>query len=132
MTDNDFFNGVCECLEDVTEVPQEEIKAGDSIINDLDADSLDLLHLIFSLEQYFKLSIKPREIERRAKANLGDVPLEIDGVYTAEALVELSKSMPEVPKDEFREGMTTGELPRLFRVQTFVNLVKSFSEEQHG
>lgn len=114
--------GVRECVARVVDKDISVVREHDRIIDDLGADSLDLLDLIFQLEQRFKIKISPRGIEKAAIAQLGETPLEIDGVYTAAALVELRKAMPEVPPDELAEGLNASHLPHLFRVTTFVNL----------
>jgi len=122
--------GVCKCLAVVLEIDAATIKPEDKIIDDLGADSLDLLDLVFQLEQHFGLRIRPRDIERRAQEALGDAPLEIEGVYTAEALAQMRPSMPEVPAEEMAPGLRIGRLPYLFRVQTFINLVERLQAEQ--
>jgi len=131
MNRESVFAGVCECLAEVLDVPAAPIRADQRIIDDLGADSLDLLDLTFRLEQKFKVSISPRDIERRAKEKLNGNPLEIDGVYTAQALAELRKALPEIPAEELSEGLTVADLPRRFRVATMVNLVCRLLEEKH-
>lgn len=130
MNNDEIRQGVCRCLAEVLKIDEKTIKPEDRIIGDLGADSLDLLDLIFQLEQHFGLRIKPRDIERRAREALGTTPLEIDGAYTQEALEQLRQSMPEVPDDEMVQGLRTNKLPYLFRVQTFVNLVARLASEQ--
>ncbi|MCB1193933.1 MAG: hypothetical protein H7A23_13300 [Leptospiraceae bacterium] len=132
MTDNEIFQGVCESLSNALDIPTEDIKETDKIIDDLGADSLDLLDLIFQLEQKFKIKIKPGDIERRTKAELGDVPLTVDGVYTPEALELVRKHLPEVPSGELPENFQASKLPRVFRVKTFMNLVKRVVEEKEN
>lgn len=102
------------------------------IIDELGGDSLDLLDITFRLEQRFQIKISPRDMERRIRTKLGGTPLEIDGVYTAQALAEFRTSMPEIPAEEFAAGLTVAGFPRLFRVATLVNLVTRLSSEQHG
>jgi len=108
------------------------VTEADKVVGDLGADSLDLLDLTFQLEQKFGIKISPRDIERRAREVLGDVPLEVDGVYTPEALEELKKALPEIPPEELSHGLTTAGLPRCFRVATFVNIIQRLMEEQVG
>jgi len=119
-------------LAAILEIDADAIKEEDKIIYDLKLDSLDLLDVIFQLEQKFKIKISPRSIERRAKEQLGDKPFEVGGIYTAEGLAELRKAMPEVPAEELAEGLRTADLPKRFRVGTFVNLVNRMMEEQHA
>lgn len=122
--------GVRECVASVLEIPVDSVGEKDRLIDDLGAESLDLLDLVFQLEQKFHVSISPGDIERRAKAKLEGTPLEIDGVYTAEALSELRKILPEVPPSELAEGLTVAQLPRTFRVSTMANLVSRLMEEK--
>jgi acyl carrier protein len=116
----------------VVDTDPSNVHEGDRILEDLGADSLDLLDLVFQLEQRFKIKISPRDIERRAQKELGGIPLEVEGVYTPEAIEQLRRAMPEVPREELSEGLRSADLPRSFRVATFVRLVTRLMEEQHG
>jgi len=120
-----------ECLGVVLDTDPSGITETDRIIEGLGADSLDLLDLVFQLERKFGIKISPRDIERLAQERLGDMPLEIDGVYTQEAIHELKAALDDIPEEEFVEGLTTADLPRLFRVSTFVNIVRRL-KEGHG
>ena len=130
MTEQEIIQGVKECVAYVVEGDADDIREDQSIIADLGADSLDLLELVFQLQQRFDIIITPRGIEKRAQEELGDTPMTIDGVYTPEALVELRKNLPEIPEQELAEGLHMADLPRRFRVATMVNLVKRMMEEQ--
>jgi acyl carrier protein len=129
MNREEITTGVCECIAAALGNGR-PIRLEDRIIDDLGADSLDLLDLVFQLEQRFKVAISPRGIEQRAKAALGGAPLEIDGVYTSAALGELRKALPEIPSSELADGLTVAQLPRRFRVATMVNLVSRLLEEK--
>jgi len=132
MNHDEILNGIRECIAAVVDIDPATIKETDRVIDDLGADSLDLLDLVFHLEQRFKVKITPRGIERAAQQKLGSTPIEIEGVYTPEALAELRLALPEVPSDEIQSGLRTTELPRRFRVATFVALVSRRLEEKHG
>jgi len=131
MSDNGILLGIREALAEVLDVPLGSIHPDDKVVEDLGADSLDLLDLTFHLEQRFKIPVSPREAERRAKAALGGKPLEVDGVYTPEALVELRKSLPDIPPGELADGLTVAELPRRFSVRTLAGLVERMLKEKH-
>jgi acyl carrier protein len=132
MTRDEVFAGVRDCLVSALDVEPGAVREESRIVGDLGADSLDLLDLTFQLEQKFKVAISPRQMERRARAALGDVPLEVDGVYTPAALAEFRKNMPEVPPEELADGLTTADLPRRLRVATMVNLVSRLLEEKNA
>jgi acyl carrier protein len=132
MKPEDILTGVRECVASVLEMPVDSVGDDNRLVDDLGAESLDLLDLVFQLEQRFHVSISPSDIERRARARLDGRPFEIDGVYTADAVSELRKVLPEVPPDELAEGLTVAELPRTFRVRTMANLVSRLLEEKSG
>jgi hypothetical protein len=88
----------------------------------LGVDSLDFLDLIFRINQQFEVDINPRDIERRTQALIGE-PMLVEGAYTARAVEELRRVMPEVPAEEFYPGMPERQLLTSFRVKTFMNLV---------
>lgn len=132
MTEEELVQGVCACVGRVVDLDPQDIRVEHRIIEELGADSLDLLDLIFQLEQQFKIRIKTRDIEQRAQAELGDVPLTVNGQYTPEALVRLREAFPEVPAEELPDGLRAVDLPYRFRVATFVRLVKRLLREAHG
>jgi len=67
MTREEILRGVRVCLAKVVDRDVDSIREGDKIIDDLGADSLDLLDLIFQLEQHFGIRIKTRDLERRRR-----------------------------------------------------------------
>lgn len=126
----EVVRGVAECIASALDLEAENIKEENKIIDDLGADSLDLLDLTFRLERRFGIRISPRNIERWTQEKLGDTPIEIDGAYTPEALAELRNAMPEVPPEELADGLHQSRLPTRFRVATMVNLVHRLMDEQ--
>jgi acyl carrier protein len=128
MTRAEVFEGVKECLAKVLDIPVESIHEDSKIIQDLGADSLDFLDLSFQIQQKFGVRFSPREDERRLQEKLGGVAVQNNGVYTPEALAEMRRSMPEVPVEEFSEGLAVSALPFLFRVSTIVNLILRLKE----
>ncbi|MHC4252486.1 MAG: acyl carrier protein [Planctomycetota bacterium] len=130
MTGDGVLEGVCVCLASALDVPADSIRSEDRIVDDLGADSLDFLDIIFQLEQRFGISMNPREIEKRAREKLDGKPFEVDGVYTPEALAELREALPEIPAHELADGLTVAELPRKFRAATMASLVERLLGEQ--
>jgi acyl carrier protein len=118
-----LFAGVCDCIRQTLEKDLPDIRETDRLIADLGADSLDFLDLIFRLEQKFNVSVNPRDIERRAQTLLGEEPALVEGRYSAKAVEEFKKAMPEVPARELYPDMPASALAASFRVKTFMNLV---------
>jgi acyl carrier protein len=89
------------------------------------------LDIVFRLERSFDIKIPRGGIETAAKDGLkGDDSYEVNGVLTTLGLKKLAEAMPEVPREEFREGLKVAEVPLLFRVATFCRLVCHLMEEK--
>lgn len=123
MDDRTLFEGVCDCIRQTLQKDLPGMCASDRLIADLEADSLDFLDLIFRLEKAFDVRVNPRDLERRTREVLGDCPMIMDERYTARAVEEFRKAMPEVPEGELYPDMPVSKLPESFRVKTFMNLV---------
>ncbi|MDR0737274.1 MAG: phosphopantetheine-binding protein [Zoogloeaceae bacterium] len=130
-SESSLFDGVCDCIRQTLEKDLPDIRETDRLIADLEADSLDFLDLIFRIEQKFNVSINPRDLEHRTQAALGGEPILIEGCYTARAVEEFRKFMPEAPGEELYPNMPARDLFASFRVKTFMNLV-AFAQDNGG
>lgn len=70
MTDSEIREKVQEIVCDKLGVKPEEVTEGASIVNDLNADSLDRVDLMMALEEEFKMEIPEEEAEQIA--TIGD------------------------------------------------------------
>ena len=126
-----IFGVVQDAFAEALGLDLEEVEYDSKIIDDLGAESLDLLDIVFRLERSFDIKIPRGGIESAAKDGLAeDEAYEINGVLTALGLEKLAEAMPEVPREEFREGLKVAEVPLMFRVATFCRLVCHLLEEK--
>ena len=102
---------------------EDEVVPEARLIEDLGAESLDFLDIVFRLERAFDIKIPRGGIDAEAREGMDAGVYEVDGVLTEMGLVKLAEVMPEVPAEEFREGLRVSEIPDLFRVATFYNIV---------
>ena len=79
MYKEEVVQGVKKCLIDCIRVSEDEISLHSKIIDDLGADSLDLLDIIFSIERHFKVKVQQGGIERKAREGLAEDEFEING-----------------------------------------------------
>ena len=125
------FDVVQHAFAEALGLDLDEVDYDSKIIDDLGAESLDLLDIVFRLERAFDIKIPRGGIETAAKDGLQDgETYEVNGVLTPLGLTKLSEAMPEVPREEFREGLKVAEVPLLFRVATFCRLVCHLIEEK--
>lgn len=119
---------VFQIIADALYVEPEEVKADSNLMNDLGAESIDFLDIIFRLEKEFDVKIPRGEIENRAKGTLTDDEFAVDGMLTDVGLERLREVMPEIPGDQFKSGLFVRDIASLFNAQTFVRMV----QEQQG
>ena len=107
---------------------EDEIELDSKLIEELGAESLDFLDIVYRLERAFDIKIPRGGIEGSAQAEAGGT-YEVDGILTEEGIAALRQLMPEVPAEEFTPGLRVTEVPDRFRVATFYNLVCHLLEQ---
>jgi len=130
MTQAVIFEKVREAFVEALGVDDDEVQPESKIFDDLGAESLDLLEIVYLLEHEFDIKIPRDGIKEESKGNLDPADYEVDGVLTDLALEKLRELMPEVPAEELKPGLLATEIPKLFRVQTFVNIVDRLVQEK--
>lgn len=128
MTEQDIYDKLLSCIAQTIGIDAATIAPDASLIDDLGADSLDLLDLVFRLEQAFHIRISRGDIEKRAKETLPGEDFEQDGLLTPGAKAALRQELPEVSPERFDTITRPSEIPRLFTPRTFLRLVKQQME----
>ena len=125
-----IWSKVQDVFADALGFDHEEIHFDSKVIDDLEAESIDLLDILYRLDQAFGIKIPRGGIEKAATGDAVEEGIAPDGTLTPDALVNLSAAMPEVPKEEFVAGLKPADIPRLFRVGTFYHLVVKLLAEK--
>ena len=126
--DPDIWGKVQSAFAEALGLEEDEVEPHHKVIGDLEAESLDFLDIAFRLERAFDIKIPRGGIEQAARE--GGDGVDENGVLTADGIARLAEAMPEVPREEFREGLRVTEIAELFRVATFYNLVVKLMAEQ--
>ncbi len=100
------------------------------LIDDLGAESIDYLDILFRLERTFGVKIPRGQIVREARGELTEEQFQQGGVVTAAGLERLRSHLSEVPPERIRPGLKVGEIPALFTVETFCKLVLRAAAEK--
>jgi acyl carrier protein len=117
------FPKVAEIMAGALGCDAEKIKPDASLIDDLGAESIDFLDIVFRLERAFKVKIPRGKIVEEARGDLSIAQFEQDGVVTEAGLARLRHFLNEVPADRFKAPLKSADIPRLFTVATFCALV---------
>ena len=101
----------------------DKVKLECSLIDDLSAESIDFVDIIFHLQQCFKVKIPRGKIVEEARGSLSQAEFENAGVVSSAGVERLRVFLSEVPPDRFKSPLIIGDIPRLFTVETFCKLV---------
>lgn len=121
--DTETIDTVRQCIADALSVKLDEVTLTSNLIDDLGADSLAFLDIVFQLEQAFDIEITRGEMERAARGDMTEEEFAPEGVISAAGLERLRELMPEA-KDRIVDGLKPQMILTLFTTQTFVNMVQ--------
>ena len=126
---NAVFPKVAETMADALGCDVEDIKPDVSLIEGLDAESIDFLDMVFRLERAFKVKIPRGKIVENARGDLPETEFEQNGIVTEKGLAHLREYLSEVPAERFKTPMKVADIPRLFTPTTFCKLVVRAQKE---
>ena len=120
---NAVYPTVAETMADALGCDVDDIKLDVSLIEGLDAESIDFLDMVFRLERAFKIKIPRGKIIDNARGALSEAEFEHKGVLTPTGLAQLRSYLSEIPAERFADPMKVKDIPRLFTPETFCKLV---------
>jgi len=126
------FPRLAETMADALGCDLERVKLEASLIDDLGAESIDFLDIIFRLERAFKVKIPRGKIVEEARGDLSESQFEQAGVVSAAGLERLKSFLSEVPAERFKSPLKVAEIPRLFTTETFCKMVIRRQREAAG
>lgn len=119
----EVYPRVAEIIADALGRDVGEVTLTTPLIDDLNAESIDFLDIVFRLERQFKVKIPRGKIVEDARGTLSEAEFEQNGYVTEAGLKRLQEYMSEVPTERFRPPMKVRDIPLLFTVETFCKLV---------
>ena len=100
-----------------------EVQLTSTLWGDLDAESLDMLDIVYSLERSFVIRLPRLNLVQRATDLFGESTIVEGATVTAKGLAVLKASMPEVPESFFQPNMKLHEFRKAVSVQSLVRVV---------
>jgi acyl carrier protein len=99
------------------DVPLDEVRNAASLIDDLGAESIDFIDIVFRLETEFEMTISEDEIWRGSFDGTDEAAI-------AAGVARMKARMPEFRWDRFPGAITSAQLPSLITVQTVVDFMR--------
>jgi acyl carrier protein len=117
------FPTVAKTIADALGTDVGQVKLDVSLIEGLDAESIDFLDLVFRLERAFKIKIPRGKIVEEARGEMSEAEFEQKGIVTEAGVRRLKTFLSEVPEDRFPAPLKVADIPRLFTAETFCKMV---------
>jgi acyl carrier protein len=118
-----IFPKVADIMADALGCDVEQVKLEASLIDDLGAESIDFLDIVFRLERGFKVKIPRGKIIEEARGDLSESQFEQGGVVSEAGLARLKTFLSEVPAERVKPPLKVADIPRLFTTETFCKMV---------
>ena len=118
----DIYAKVVDAFCEALALDEDEVTLNSLVIDELGAESLDFLDIAFRLERSFGIKIPRGEIQKAAEQEAGG-SFEEAGKLTESGASALRKALPEVDLSKVVVGLPVRDIPRLFTVETFYNMV---------
>jgi acyl carrier protein len=100
----------------------DDVRIDSVLMDELGAESLDFLDIVFRLERDFSIEITRGEMERASRGDMTDEEFAPAGVISEAGLARLRLLMPEAA-DRIKPGLRPSTILTLFSVRTFANMV---------
>ncbi len=123
MTADEVFDKVREVLVDALGVDDDDVTGDAKLVEDLGAESIDFLDIVFRLEKAF--GIKIAQGEMFPDNVLNDPKYVVDGKVTDEGMAELRRRMPHANLDAFDKTRKVDDFSNVFTVDAVVKFVQS-------
>lgn len=124
---DEIFALVQTTLVDALGVDEEEVNEQATLTEDLGAESIDFLDIVFRLEKAFDIKIPRGELFPDEIVNNPDYVE--NGKFTAAGLAQLKATMPHADFTDFEKDPSVDHVPTLFTVKTIVNYVERKLQE---
>lgn len=122
---DDIVGGVIAAVRETLALGgDEEITVGQLLFYDLEFSSMDLLDLLFRVEQRFDITIAEGTLYRLARGELAEEAFAADGVLTGLGRERLMALLDDTPAEVFPERIHAATLPRYCTVGAIARLVE--------
>ena len=122
MKKEEIFEVIKSVAEDALDVESDEIEMSSKLIEDLDAESLDIIDLLFKVGKEIDVKLSMKEVQESIRGGLSEDEFFDDEGFVSEAGMSiLNQKFPEFSKD-LSVQVRTKDLLKLLDVSYLVDL----------
>ena len=121
-TKEEIFEKVAEILVDSLGADEEEVTMEATLVDDLGADSIDLLEIVFNLEKAFDVKIDRSELI--PEDLFSNAEYVVDGKLTPAGLAILEERLPNADLDAFKQNPMVQNIAKILTVADLCGIVE--------
>ena len=124
ITETEAFTAVQEAVVGALGVDDDEATAGATLMDELGAESIDLLDILFRIERSTGIKIQAADLSTHIQGGISDEEFSDENEMISErGLEQLKKVMPQINPDELRGSLEAEKVITLFTVQNLADMV---------
>ncbi|MFN8538976.1 MAG: acyl carrier protein [Thermomicrobiales bacterium] len=123
---DDIFGTVQTAVVDALGVDEDEVTPEATLLDELGAESIDLLDILFRLERKLGVKIQAADLAAYVQGGIADDDFgDENGIITERGLAHLKTVMPQINESELRGSFQAEKVMSLFTVDNLTDLVMS-------
>jgi acyl carrier protein len=124
MTQDTVFSAVQTAVVEALGVGEDEVTPDATVMDDLGAESIDLLDMLFRIERKIGVKVKAADVAAYIQGGIPDEEFgDADGKISAVGLAHLKKVMPQIDPDELAGKLEAEKVINLLTVRNLADLV---------
>jgi acyl carrier protein len=132
MANAEIFGRVRAMVADSLAVDEAGVALQSRLVDDLGADSLDFLDMMFTLEKTFRIGVREAEFDFLSRLDFSDPAVMRDGFLTRETIEKLLPRLPALANVPDRARITPAQIFSLITVETLCRIVEQALERAAG
>jgi acyl carrier protein len=132
MANAEIFGRVRAMVADSLAVDEAGVALQSRLVDDLGADSLDFLDMMFTLEKTFRIGVREAEFDFLSRLDFSDPAVMRDGFLTRETIEKLLPRLPALANVPDRTRITPAQIFSLITVETLCRIVEQALERAAG
>lgn len=122
----ELFGVVQTAVVDALGVDDDEVTPRATLLDELGAESIDLLDILFRLERKLGVKIQAADLAAYVQGGISDDEFgDENGIITERGLAHLKSVMPQIDVDSLRGAFQAEKVMSLFTVDNLTDLVAS-------
>jgi len=130
MADQDYLSAVQEAVANALGVDEDEASPDATLMDDLGAESIDLLDILFRVERATGVKIQASDLGDEIQGGISDEEFGAGENVSRKGLEHLTTVMPQIDPGEYEDKLPAEEVIMHFTVQNLADMVARRAAEK--